>query len=210
MKPASLEASIRSTIDRSQAILGLGESWLVQANLTTGPKTNLEIVEALYEQAYLRVFVQWEVFLESTFYIYLCGENSKTGRVPLTTGGRYATNLAAAQAAVLGGRPFLLWHNVDDVVQRSRSFFASGPHERILGSASPHLRSFAAVRHRVTHGSQDVATKFDSATMSLAGKRYRGSRPGTFLRDSHAAPNGSRRWIVTIFREIAALAQQMM
>src|SRR5260221_12742426 len=36
-------------------------------------------VELLYELAYLRIFVEWELFLEQTFLRYLCGYVSISG-----------------------------------------------------------------------------------------------------------------------------------
>jgi hypothetical protein len=68
-------------------------------------------VELLYELAYLRIFIEWETFLEQTFLRYLCGYISVSGsRYTSITGGFRAT-LQAAEIHVLGGRQYLLWHN---------------------------------------------------------------------------------------------------
>jgi hypothetical protein len=44
-------------------------------------------VELLYELAYLRIFVEWELFLEQTFLRYLCGYVSIGGHI--YTSGRW-------------------------------------------------------------------------------------------------------------------------
>lgn len=41
-------------------------------------------LETLYEAAYLRVFISWELFLEESFLRFLCGYSSPTGgQVPI-------------------------------------------------------------------------------------------------------------------------------
>src|SRR6266853_1029934 len=71
-------------------------------------------VEYLYEVAFLRLFSEWELFLERTFFRYLCGYVSTRGCPVSVTGGYYGT-LALAEQAVLGGRDFVLWHNPNAV-----------------------------------------------------------------------------------------------
>jgi hypothetical protein len=72
------------------------------------------------------------------------------------------------------------------------------------------LEAFAAIRHRIAHGQDDAKTKFDAATMLLAGKRYYGSRPGSFLREFDASLTPSRRWIEIISNELVGLISQIV
>src|SRR5947209_318454 len=75
-------------------------------------------LEALSELAYLRVFVAWEVFLESAFYRYLCGYQSITFGQETTVSGRYYRTIDRAQKGVLAtlGKSYLLWENPASVI----------------------------------------------------------------------------------------------
>lgn len=167
-------------------------------------------VEALYELAYLRVFVGWEAFLEQAFLRYMCGYTSTRAAPPtLVAGGVFHPNIAAAEGAVLGTNSYVLWHNPTRVVARSRRFFAACVVESIVLSNSARLEAFAAVRHRITHAQADAQLKFDQATMMLNGRRYRGSRPGAFLRDVDLSASAPTRWIERLADELHSLSMQI-
>lgn len=166
-------------------------------------------LELLYEFAFLRMFVAWEVFLEDTFFRYLCGYVSRYGQATLTAGSHFRT-LTAAQRAVLQNRDYVLWHNPTRVVQRSASFIRQGRHEIVIASSGARLEAMAAIRHRIAHGHPDAQAKFDGATMALAGKRYRASRPGRFLRDWCAATMPPTRWLRVLGDELRNLAIQVV
>lgn len=165
-------------------------------------------VELLYEIAYLRIFVEWEQFLEATFIRYLCGYASSWGTCPLAA-GNYCSTLAAAESAMLGGRPFALWHSPFQVVTRAHSFFNLGFHEIVVASNTSRLVDLAALRHRIVHGQKDAIQNFDNATMNFTGKRYKGARPGRFLRDWDRSVTPQKRWLETLGLELVHLAQQI-
>jgi hypothetical protein len=78
-----------------------------------------------------------------------------------------------------------------------------------LQSSAARLAMFAAIRHRVAHGQDDAKQKFNQATMFLCGRRYRGARPGSFLRDWDTSSQPNRRWLEVISLELANLARQI-
>ena len=168
-------------------------------------------VELLYELAYLRIFIGWELFLEQTFLRYLCGYSSTTGVTfsPTGAGAFYAT-LRDAEASVLGGRQFVLWHDPTSVIRRAHRFLINCPHESVIPSHTTRLADYGSVRHRIAHGQDDARQKFNSATMNLAGRRYRGARPGRFLRDWDRSSTPARRWLNVLGADLAGLAQQMV
>lgn len=166
-------------------------------------------VETLYEIAYLRVFIQWELFLEAALLRYLCGYITKAG-VPVPVPGKSVfPTLSAAQTAMYGSNDYLLWHNPDNVIARAQKFVAKSHFENVVLSSKPRIEHFANVRHRITHGQADARKKFDLATMVLAGRRYRGARPGRFLRDWDTSVTPNRRWLDVVCSEIASLAVQI-
>lgn len=164
-------------------------------------------VELLYELAYLRMFNEWESFLEQTFIRYMCGyiSHAAVSRLP----AHEYTNIAAATAAVLQGRAFKLWHDPNHVANRARGFFSVSPHDLVISSHQSRLSDFAAVRHRIAHAQEDASRKFATATMRLAGVRYRANRPGRFLRDWDNSVTPARRWLDTIGGELKSLARQI-
>ncbi len=165
-------------------------------------------IEHLYELAFLRVFIEWEIFLEQTFVRYLCGYRSIHGLYP-PTAGSYCTTIFAAGSLIFGTNGFALWHNPTRVVNRSQQHLTLCPHEVVIQSNIARLEHFAAVRHRIAHGQIDAKRKFDAATMALCGRRYRGGRPGRFLRDWDRSVTPSRRWLEAVGLELVGLARQI-
>src|SRR5690606_29504570 len=111
----------------------------------------------------------------------------------------------AARAMLYGGQDYLLWHNPAHMIKRGRRFFISGRHENIISSFQASLDAFARIRHRIAHDQLDARIKFDAAAMTLAGRRYPGSRPGMLLRD-WTTFNGARvRWLERIGDELFAV-----
>lgn len=164
----------------------------------------------VYEAAYLRVFVAWEDFLESSFLRYLCGYAHAGGQVPTRPPHTYSATLAAGRTALFGTRSFLLWHGVDKVVSRSQRFFTNGPHELVLLSNKARLDWFSWVRHRVAHGHDDARAKFDTASMGLAGRRYPAARAGALLRDWVPGATLPTRWLEAISSELVLLSAQIV
>jgi hypothetical protein len=120
-------------------------------------------LEALYELAYLRAFAAWEKCLEAVFYRSLCGYTSTAGQEVLIRGHFFPT-LAAAEAAVLGGFTYLLWHNPQKVIDRCHGYIRSGPgflagQELTISSNLTRLEDLAATRHRIVHDQADALTQ---------------------------------------------------
>lgn len=163
-------------------------------------------LEYLYELSYLRMFVAWESFLEQTFYRYMCGSVSARFGQQTMVAGRYFRSTAAAEAAVLAGQAYKLWHNPGHVAGRVAGFVVNGQHERLMSSASVRIGHMASLRHRIAHDQKDGAVKCDAATMFFAGRRYPAARPGRFLRDWDAP---GRRQLERMKDELIGLSRQI-
>jgi hypothetical protein len=164
-------------------------------------------LEALYEMAYLRVFITWELFLDESFLRYLCGYMTSTG-APALLQSAFRT-IVDARNAVLGAQKYVSWSDPNKVEHRLRTYIQNGSHELVIRSNRARLGAFAAVRHRIAHGSAHAHQQFDLATMMLAGRRYRGASPGRFLRDWNPHPTPDERWIQTLGTELKSLAKQI-
>jgi hypothetical protein len=207
----ALEAAFRQRVADAMRIAQIGE--IARAEACAGSQTRRDLrahqIELLYEMAFLRIFVAWEAFVEQAFLRYLCGYRSRIGAAVLLPGVSYSPTLADAERAVLHGRSYVLWYNPQQVVQRSQQVFTSCPIETVVLSNSAHLTSMAAVRHHIAHLKTDTRRQFDIATMAIAGKRYRGGRPGAFLRDWDVGATPGARWLDQLGRELQGLATQI-
>lgn len=199
---------------RTSSALALAEiGEVARYEAPRGSRTRLGLhptrLESLYEMAFLRVFVGWEAHLEQAFLRFLCGYASHRGLAQLVPGRVYEPSLAAAERTVLGAKSYVLWHSPARVAARSQRYFKSSPVEAVVLSNAARLEALAAIRHRIAHAQTDARTKFDAATMSLAGRRYAGSRPGSFLRDWDRSTVPHLRWLERLANELAALAVQV-
>jgi hypothetical protein len=198
------------------SIVGAGELSRHSGAPAIRKEWKLARLEALYELAYLRVFAAWESYLEAIFYRSLCGYASAAGQEKLIAGGYYLS-LADAEAAVLGGQSYVLWHSPQKVITRCQAHFipstsGGGPCalESTVASNLARLEHLAATRHRIVHNQADAKNKFDAATLHLAGRTYAASRPGKFLRDYHPSRTPQQRWLEVAVTELSSLMAQMV
>jgi len=205
-----MASALGKELDEAMDLPYIGESIRAAANIGSVTWKQLHPVrlQLLYEMAYLRMFVAWEIFLEESFLRYLCGYRTASGSVLLVN--RPFRTIAAARSSVLGGHDFVSWSSPRRVRQRSQSFIRTGYHETVLAAAGARLEAFAAVRNRIAHGSDYAIQEFDLATMMLTGQRYRGSCAGLFLRDWNSRAVPAERWIQTIGTELKNLAFQIV
>lgn len=208
----------RSLSDQAQLAIGIvraGEIAHVSGGTTIRKEWSVNRLEALYELAYLRVFATWEMCIEAVFYRSLCGYASAAGQETLVS-GRYFSSIAAAEAAVLAGRSYVLWHNPQHVIDRCRTFIKSGApgcpslQENIISSNITHLLHLSYTRHRIVHEQADAKRKFDTATVQITGRVYPASRPGKFLRDWNTSTVPRRRWLEVAIAELTALTSQIV
>ena len=206
-----LEADFRSRVSEATRLAEIGE--IARAEARAGSQTSKNLhhnrIELLYEMAFLRTFVWWESFIEQAFIRYLAGYTSKIGMAVALGGVSYSPTVKHAEATILGSRDYALWHNPSVVVRRSQQFFSSSPIETVLMSNRARLEALASIRHRIAHSNNDTRRKFDAATMALGGKRYRGGRAGSFLRDFDFNITPPVRWLDQLGTELQNLAVQI-
>lgn len=170
---------------------------------------NYNKLELIYELSYLRVFALWEAFLEEAFHRLLCGYTAGGSVVAMAPTQTRAPTLNAAALRVLNGRPYVLWHNPTVVIDRSKKFFVSAPHESVTSSALALISSLADIRHHIAHATPDTQQKYHQATMSMAGARY-GNGAGRFLRTAIVDPitGAQKRWLHVLADQLISLSNQ--
>jgi hypothetical protein len=204
---AQLQDSVNEAL-RLSDIIEVAKVEAVSSSQTRRDLTALRVY-SVYELSYVKLFYLWEDFLESVFLRYMCGYVSSSYTPVLMPGHTFSGSLAAAEATLLAGSRYLLWHNCARVIQRSQRCFAGCPIEAVLLSNQSRLDHLASIRHRIVHAQSDAKTKFNQATMSLSGKRYRGSRVGLFLRDYVPGGSPPTRWLTQLAQEITGMANQI-
>jgi hypothetical protein len=200
-------------VHEGRALIGLAKAGEM-VRLISGPGTPqweqwpISRLEALYELAFLRMFVAWETFCEDTFLRYMCGHVSRYGQaVPVL---RHYATLAAAEAAYLGTRRYRAWYDPADVIARCQRHISNGRHEGVFSANRVWLDHLGKIRHRIAHGQKDAKHNFDLATNALAARVYLASRPGRFLRDWDTASAPRVRWLETLFANLGNLASQII
>lgn len=205
-----LASQLRTKVREAVDLANMGER--LCAHPTIGITVRQELTTyrqyLIYELAYLRAFNQWEIFLESVCLRYLCGyQFMGSTETPV---GAFAADLATAKANLYAGNAYLLWHNPQRVITRVNTKFAAGNRlATVIGSALADIENFAAIRHRIAHDHQDARSKFDVACMRLAARRFRGSRPGAFLRIKTLHRGTPVSWLERICDDLCALAAQL-
>lgn len=178
-----------------------------QANNAIRADLHIHRVCLIYELAYLRAFNQWESFLEEVLLRCMCGY-AFAGVVCVPVGAHSGT-LAAARALLYGGNQYLLWHNPNTVAQRAQAHLNQSTYEIVVTVSTLILNQYADIRHRIAHDQADAKAKFDVVTMNLEGRRFPGSRPGSFLRTQTTFNNQQMRWLERICSELGGIAGQL-
>jgi len=80
----------------------------------------------------------------------------------------------------------------------------------VIASNLTRLVHLAATRHRIVHDQNDAKKKFDAATLLIAGRTHRASRPGKFLRDHDTTKVPPQRWLEVAMTELSSLMAQMV
>jgi hypothetical protein len=204
-----LEQRFASAVDRALELPEAGERIRASSPPGSAPRQELRPsrLEALYETAYLRIFLLWEDFLEQTFLRFMCGYHARTGPAILIRPA--FSSLGDAERAILLGKDYVSWANPTRVSRRCRRHIAAGTHETVINSNFSRLEAFNAVRNRIAHSSRFARLEFDRATMSLHGRRYPASSPGRFLRDTAVTSPAPQSWLHFVADELVRLAAQI-
>ena len=86
-------------------------------------------IDYLYELAFLRVFMEWEVFLEETILRCLQGHHTRNGKPVLLPGKTFAKTLKSAKKKLFVGKykgGYILWGNVDTAMKVIKGHLDNG------------------------------------------------------------------------------------
>lgn len=113
------------------------------------------------DSAYLRIFIAWESFLESSFIQYMLGEPSILGNLVV----RYVQPIDEQHAhrLLIGTQKYVDWSNPDIVKRLCNLYFSPGnPFDTFISSVMTDLLDLRTVRNAAAHLTSTTRQQLDS------------------------------------------------
>ncbi len=139
---------------------------LIAAAHATGPPSGAyvwspDVRTFITESAFLKMFIAWEQFLETSFVLYMMGHPSGMGNiVPKFVS---PTDEGHAHRILVGTRRYVDWSTPDTARKLAGSFFASGePYETVLTLLSNDLMDLKTIRNAAAHLSSSTTQQLDA------------------------------------------------
>jgi len=108
----------------------------------------------------LQAFTGWEVFLESTFLLYLVGHKAPKAPKPLRCG--FPANLSDAAEWCIDGKDYAKWQ-VHDVRRRADRWLDQGkPFTPAIQTHQTRLTELITIRNAIAHDSGSAKDKFEN------------------------------------------------
>jgi len=201
---AALDSDFVRYVDGTLTIIASTEVLWLTAPPASVIRKQLKVpqLEALYEAVYLRIFSAWESFLEDVLVRFMSGYKTSAYQPVLVPGCPRSSSIKGARAYLYGAKSYMLWHDPVRSANRIAKYITGSPLEATIRSQQVRLETFAAIRHRIAHDSDDAKNKFNAAATTLASSHY-GGRPGRLLRAPDMSdPLNQPKWIRKISTEL--------
>lgn len=140
--------------------------------------------EFIVSSTFLKMFIFWEAFLESSFCKYLAGELSTTG-VEIN---RYANakNSEHALKLLIGTQKYVDWANQDIVRRLANLYLENGePYNTNLLSISTELADLKTVRNAAAHLSSTTQPQLNALSNRILGGDAANSTVASFVMSIH-------------------------
>lgn len=196
-------------IEVSKYLKAIDELEDLRFHIEKGYLRNLSLprIEHYYELAFLRIFLAWEVFIEQSFYRYICGYTFH-GLISVPK-SCFLKDPSVAEISLLSGRSYILWHDPDVICSRVTKYLVNSNFESVILSFKAQLSSYSVIRHRIAHNQIDAIKKFNTVTLALAGRTYPTSSAGKYLRDFVPGKPFPKRWINEIADSLVSVSYQI-
>lgn len=120
------------------------------------------------ESAFLKMFVAWETFVESSFIDYLINEESILQRRP----AKWATPIDRRHAnqIIIGNQKYLDWSNPEIIRTVSKIYFHQGyVFDSALSAINADLMDMKTIRNSAAHLSSTTSDKLDGLATRILG-----------------------------------------
>lgn len=134
----------------------------------------------IIEQAFIKVFIEWELFLENSTIAYTLGECSTKG-VSLKC-YIFPKDEEHANQLIKGAALYPDWSNMEAVIELEKSLFEDGfPYVRALQGFSSKYKEMKKVRNHIAHQSIKSSEAFKSLIRGVLSASDVGITPAEFL-----------------------------
>jgi len=164
--------------------------------LSNNVRTNDEI-EFLVASAFLKLFIAWEGFLETSFIAYLTGEESLDGG-PLI---KYANPVDETHAhkILIGTQKYVDWANNEVVNRISALYFENAePYSTSLNSIGRDLSDLRIIRNASAHISSTTQTKLDAVASRILGIQVTNISVANFI--TKISPEDDTRTVLQMYQ----------
>ncbi len=130
--------------------------------------------------AFLRIFIAWETFLESSFLYYMTGEPSCTGN-NIT---RFVSpiDILHANKLLIGTQKYVDWSNPDIIKRLSKLYFHTGfPYDTYIGSIQEDLTDLKTVRNAAAHLTSTTSQQLDGLSSRKLRRQVRNISVAQFV-----------------------------
>lgn len=156
------------------------EAKILLTKLAALPTLDANEQDFLYNASFLKTFIAWERFLESTMIGYLL---SKRG----VNGGRVAkyarpTNEDHAGKMLIGTQKYVDWANQEIVGRLARIYFVNGePFASAFAGIHTDLIDLKTIRNSIAHISTTTSQPLDALASRLLARTIAGATPKQVL-----------------------------
>ncbi|MBL5926624.1 hypothetical protein [Enterobacter asburiae] len=157
---------------------------LANTNFTSA--ADEDVKSFIIESSFLKMFIFWEEFLESSFLCYLNSETSLAVQLPVI----YVSPIDSEHAGkmLIGTQKYVDWANHEIVKKLASIYMENGtPYKTALDSISIDLSDLKNIRNRSAHCSSTTERAFLAVQRRVLAKSNSNLKISDFLMHTHPA-----------------------
>jgi hypothetical protein len=163
-----------------------------------------EALDYYAASVYMRVFAEWENFVENAATIGLTGRAPRAVRESYVPRLPNAPDISTAFEVLAEGSEYLLWHSAISASKRLRRHYSKCILSDVLDQYQDELMWYSTIRHAIAHRSADAIRKFETSARSRMVRGYR-QGPGRILRSTGGGGGLPLNDIVRRLNELAEI-----
>lgn len=159
------------------------------ANTNFEDDANADVKSFIIESSFLKMFIYWEEYLESSFLCYLNSETSLTIPLPII----YVSPQDSEHAGkmLIGTQKYVDWANQEIVKKLASLYMENGtPYQAALDSISTDLSDLKNIRNRSAHCSSTTERSFLAVQRRVLAKPSSNLNISDFLMHAHPLEPG--------------------
>ena len=159
--------------------------------------------EFIVSSAFLKMFIHWESFVESSFASYLTGETSTSGTI--VSKHVMPADRNHALKILIGTQKYVDWANHDIVRRLANLYLEDGePFSSNISAIARELSDLKTVRNAAAHLSSTTQHQLDALASRVLGRSISKSTVANFILQLH--PDDSTKTILQKYQELLDLA----